>query len=138
MEESKKKRIMVGIIVVCLGLAGIITFRTLSGGPGIPGHFAKEMTWVKCRNPDCGAGYEITKMEYFKYVQKHDDPRLSEAPPLVCTKCGQKGIYIAIKCEKCGLVFERGTIPGDFEDRCPNPECSYSKEEVLRKVPERE
>jgi predicted Zn-ribbon and HTH transcriptional regulator len=32
------------------------------------------------------------------------------------------------KGEKCGFVFERGTVLGDVVDRCP--ECGYSKIEA--------
>lgn len=134
MEESRKKQIQIGVIIVCLSLAGVMICRSCLRRSGIPDHFAEEMTWVRCRNSQCEAEYQITKMDYFRWVEKYNDPREPAAPPLICKECGEKSVRIATKCEKCELVFERGTIPGDFEDRCPV--CGYSKEEELRKLPE--
>ena len=102
----------------------------------IPESFAREKTWVKCRNQACEAEYEITKKEYFEYVEKHADLALLEVPPLVCKKCDQESVYRAVKCAKCGLVFETGTVPSDFEDRCPK--CKYSKIEEGRRKKARE
>lgn len=131
MEESMKKPVLLGVIVVCLVLAGVITFKVRSGKTGIPEHFEKEMIWVKCRNPDCEATYQTTKKDYYEYIEAHVDPRMMEPPPLVCEKCKEESGYRAVKCEKCELVFEIGSVPADFEDRCP--ECKYSTIEKKRK-----
>jgi len=130
MEESAKKRILLGIIVVCFVTAGAITLLTRPRKGGIPESFATVMTWVKCRNPACEAEYQITKKQYFEYVEKHDDPSMGEAPPLICKKCGEHSVHRAVKCENCGLVFEMGTIRGDYQDRCPK--CRHSKLETNR------
>ncbi|HUW19459.1 MAG TPA: hypothetical protein VMW16_09165 [Sedimentisphaerales bacterium] len=98
---------------------------------GIPEHFAHEMTWVKCRNPKCRAEYEITKKEYYEYLEKNTTATMMTVPALICTRCGELSVYRAIKCEKCGLVFEASWKRGDFEDRCPK--CGYSKIEDERK-----
>jgi ribosomal protein L37E len=127
MEDNKKKPIMVGIIVVALFLAVGITFFTHSKDDGIDSMKSGQMIWVKCRN--CGAEYQVDKKEYFKYLQEHGDPMAPEPP--ACKQCGEKSIYQAEKCEKCGLIFFKGSVPNDFADKCP--ECGYSKTEELRK-----
>ena len=101
-----------------------------SKGPDLQ-TFKDKSTWVKCREPQCGAEYQMNLKEYFVHMEEHADPRSLLPPPLVCKKCGQKSVYRAVKCEKCGLVFERGTVPRDFADRCPK--CAYSKVEEARK-----
>jgi hypothetical protein len=88
-------------------------------------------TWVMCSDPNCGAEYEITKREYFLYIETHSDSTMMEAPLLPCKKCGQETVYRAVKCEKCGLVFKMGSKPFDFEDRCPA--CGHSKIEQDRR-----
>ncbi|MHC4617728.1 MAG: hypothetical protein ACYTEQ_08230 [Planctomycetota bacterium] len=133
MDESKKKPIMIGVIVVCLVAAGAIALKSRRRNEGIPKHFAKEMTWVLCRNPNCKAEYEITKMDYYKYIEKHADPRSMMAPALPCQECNEESVYQAAKCEKeeCGVVFEVGWKRGDYEDRCPK--CGHSAIERRRR-----
>jgi hypothetical protein len=133
MEESKKKPIMIGVIVVCLALALLITFGRRGGGGGIEDISPEEMIWVKCNNPDCKAEYQMSKQAYFKYVEEHIDPVAMVAPPLVCKECGKASCYRAEKCQNpdCGIVFFRGSVPNDFADRCP--ECGRSETEESRK-----
>ena len=129
MEDSKKKPIMVGIIVIALFLAVGVTFFTCSKNGGIDSLKSGQMIWVKCKNPDCGAEYQVDKKEYFKHLEEHGDPMAPEPP--VCEQCGDKSVYRAEKCEECGLIFFSGSVPKDFADRCP--ECGHSKTEELRK-----
>ena len=134
MEESKKKPIMIGIIVVCLALAGLITYMRYSkSSGGIADIPSEEMVWVKCSNKACNAEYQMGKRDYYKFVQEHINPLSSTAPPLVCQKCGQESIYLAEKCgnPQCGIVFFVGSVPGDFPDRCPK--CKQSATEESRK-----
>ncbi len=132
MEDSKKKPIMIGVIVACLVLAGIITYATRSKeAGGIASIKRGKMTWLKCRNPDCGHEYQMDLKDCLIYIKEHQDPMSMETPAIVCPECGEESVYRAEKCEKCGLVFERGTVPNDFADRCP--ECKYSKTEDSRK-----
>ena len=98
---------------------------------GINSISPEETIWVKCQNPDCKAAYQMGKRAYFKYIEEHADPMSPSAPALVCKKCGKESIYRAEKCEKCGLIFLRGTVPNDFADRCPK--CGNSKTEERRK-----
>ncbi len=64
MEESKKKPIMIGVIVVCLAVAVIITYSRYSGGGGIDDIPEGEMIWAKCNNPNCKAEYQIGLKAY--------------------------------------------------------------------------
>ena len=142
MEESKKKPIMISVIVVCLVVAGIITYSRYSGGGGggIESISGKEMIWVKCRNPSCGAEYQMSKKAYYKYIKEHPNPNpmMPTAPPLICKKCGEPSIYEAEKCTNpdCGIVFFKNSVPNDFADRCPK--CGRSKTEESRKARLRE
>ena len=70
--------------------------------------------------------------EYFKFVQDNADPRILVAPPFPCPECGdEESGYRAVKCAKCGEVFEGGTVPGTYSDCCPK--CGHSQIEVDRK-----
>ena len=135
MEEGKKKAIMLIITVVCLAAAGIIfyTQQSGSGKKGIEGLSDEKMVWVLCRNPDCGASYQMGMKTFFKMLEEEQKkaPMSMQVPALTCEKCGELSIYRAAKCEKCGLVFEWGTMGAqEFADRCP--ECGYSSIEEGR------
>ena len=58
---------------------------------------------------------------------------------LTCPKCSERSVYRAMKCPECKEVFFRGDA-GDqrFADRCPNPDCKYSRQEERRKEYEAE
>lgn len=134
MEESKKKPIMIIVIVLCLGAAGAIFWGTGGGsGDTIDSISDEEMIWAKCNNPACKAEYQTSKKGYFKYVSDHANPMAPTAPPMVCEKCGEQSVFRAEKCMNpdCGIVFLRGTVPNDFADRCP--ECKRSETEEIRK-----
>ncbi|MHC4155077.1 MAG: hypothetical protein ACYST6_09170 [Planctomycetota bacterium] len=135
MEESKKKPIMIGVIVGCVVVAGAITYFTRSGGSGgIPGEFADRYTWMACRNPDCGNSWEMNLKEYYEMVEQFriENPGRMENPATTCPKCNEPSGYEAVKCDKCESVFEKGTVvPRTFEDKCPK--CGYSAIEERRK-----
>jgi len=137
MEDSKKKPIMIGVIIVCFAVAGLVFFMKGSGGSGginsIP---ESNMTWVKCSNPSCKAEYEMGERAYFTAVKERANPmaRASSPPPLVCEKCGKDSLFRAEKCANpsCGIVFIQGIAgQNDHADRCP--ECGQSKIEEIRK-----
>jgi hypothetical protein len=130
MDPSMKKPLLVSVIVGCLVLAAVITYLTKSR-TGVPAYLADEMTWVKCRKPDCEAFYEINLRDYHVHVQKQHNWQVDEAPPMTCTKCDEPSVYRAIKCQNCELVFEMGSIPATYNDRCPK--CRYSKLEERAK-----
>ena len=128
MEESKKKPIMIAIVVACLVLAGTITYITSSGGSGgIDSIKRGEMVWVKCSNPDCVAEYQMGKRDYYEYIEEHQVGMSN--PALVCKECGEETVYRAEKCPECGAIFFLGSVRGDYQDRCP--ECGYSKTEQM-------
>jgi ribosomal protein L40E len=131
MDPNIKKPLLISVTVACVVLAAAITYMTRSGTDAPPDYLAQEMTWVRCRKPDCEAFYQINLRDYHVHVQKHHDWQVDEAPPLTCTKCGEPSVYRAVKCRKCELVFEMGSIPSDYNDRCPK--CRYSKLEERAK-----
>ena len=132
MEESKKKLVMILVIVGCLGVAGAVYFGGSGGDGGIDDISDDEMTWVKCRNKSCNAEYEMGKKAYFKFVSANANP-MGPAPALTCKKCDEPSVLRAKKCTNttCGKVFLVGTVPNDFHDRCP--ECGHSETEENRK-----
>ena len=136
MEESKKKPIMIGVIIVCFLLAGVIAYKYSFSTPEGSGTavFKGQLVWVKCSNTDCEAAYQIDKKGYFDSIEElvRQNPMAMETPPLVCEKCAQESIYRAEKCEKCGIFFFRGASGrGELSDKCP--ECGHSPMEELRK-----
>jgi hypothetical protein len=149
MANKNKKLTMIAIIVVCLAAAAAITYkkdadyRQQSSEPaGIETIDPNDMLWVKCTNPDCEAEYQTGKRAYFQYLQDNQpppdqfiammtDPNTRSVPGLVCNECTQETVYRAEKCDKCALVFVRGSVRHDFADRCTA--CQYSKTEDLRK-----
>ncbi len=136
MEDGKKKPIMIGVIVVGLGVAGLLTFMKGGGDGGIEGLSDAELVWVKCNNPACKAEYEMGKKSYYKELEANINPNPTASGPtiLTCTKCNKRSLYGAEKCANpdCGIVFIQG-IAGqtDFQDRCPD--CGKSETEESRK-----
>lgn len=121
---------------ICLwgGIGVLVLLAICAGGLWASGVPSDATIWVKCRDPNCQAEYEMYLRKYFQeledYLEKHPDALEKPGyPPAVCEKCGRKSLYRAVKCEKCELVFEGGWKPEDFSDRCP--ECKYSTIEKL-------
>jgi len=142
MEESKKKPIMIGVIIACLALTAIIIFGRRSGdGSGIDSISDEEMTWIKCNNPNCKAEYQMGLKAYHKYMAEHTNPAALTTQPLICKECGEQSAYRAEKCENpdCGIVFIQGSAgPGDFLDRCPKCKQSATEESRNRRKAARE
>ncbi|TKJ34304.1 MAG: hypothetical protein CEE38_18550 [Planctomycetes bacterium B3_Pla] len=136
MEDSKKKPIMIGIIVVSLGVAGLVTFKKGSGSGGIKDIPEGDATWVKCNNPECKAEYEMGTRDYYKALtaNMNPNPTASGPTPLPCKKCNKPSLFGAEKCQNpdCGTVFIQGIAgQNDHPDRCP--ECGQSATEESRK-----
>jgi DNA-directed RNA polymerase subunit RPC12/RpoP len=100
---------------------------------GIPDEFAYRYTRMLCRNPDCRNTWQMNLKEYYEMVEQFriENPGLMENPAADCPKCSEPAGYQAVKCEKCGLIFENNTVPRTFEDRCPD--CGHSAIEERRK-----
>jgi len=123
MDDSKKKVVMIGVAVVCVALAIMITMKTRDNtSRGIEG--VKGSMWMKCVNPDCQADYEIDKVEYYKSVKRYMTPSGSVGP-MPCKKCDELASFQAVRCPKCEIVFVRGAAEAPFKDTCPD--CGYSE-----------
>jgi len=135
MEDSRKKPIMIGVIIVCFAVAGLVFFtRGSGGGGGISDIPDDKMTWVKCRNTSCNAEYEMGEKAYYETMNERFNPMVRSTPALTCEKCGKDSVFRGEKCANpsCGIVFVRGILgQNDFDDRCP--ECKQSKTEEIRK-----
>jgi DNA-directed RNA polymerase subunit RPC12/RpoP len=134
MEDSKKKPIMIGVIVVCIGLAVAITVKTQSGGEssGLKTVALNQPIWLLCTNEDCKNTWQMEKRDFFEYLQTHQDPMSMAAPLVLCPSCSKESGVRAEKCAKCGKIFARSSVPHDFADRCPD--CGYSDLEAKRKA----
>jgi hypothetical protein len=131
-----KNAVYAVIIVVCLLVAGFMAYRyVFSGGSGgldsIP---EDQMVWVKCNNPACKAEYQMGKRKFFEEVEKRFNPLGQTRTAITCEKCGQESCYEAIKCSnpECGIIFFKGIVSNDIEDRCP--QCKHSAIEDSRKA----
>ena len=130
------KSALVGIIVVCLGLAVLILYKfgTASGGSDLD-VFEGELIWVKCANPDCRQTYQMDKKKYFEQVKKQARQSSTSIglTLIVCEKCGKRKLFEVVKCgnQDCGFIFNKGSAGAmDFTDRCPK--CKYSQTEKDR------
>lgn len=133
MEVDKKKMVIVAVAVICILLAVVITAKRLTTSEyGSTADISEsEMIWVKCINPKCNTEYEMSKKAYFSAMQSGNTSVPVGAMNLIrCEKCSKDSIVKADKCEKCGHVFAQGTVPNDYQDRCPK--CKYSNIEDLR------
>jgi hypothetical protein len=136
MEDKIKKPVLIAISVGCVVLAVVVFYFTNNpSNPGVPSEFAGQKIWVKCRDKDCEAVYEMDKKAFFEFMEEHNEGIAMEAPPLKCQKCGKDTVFRAEKCENCGEIFFYGN-PNDFADRCPK--CGFSKIEAGRKAAARQ
>jgi hypothetical protein len=142
MEDSRKKPVMIGIIVVCLGVAALVTYMGSGGGGDYRGISDDAVRWVKCNNPECKAEYEMGTRKYLAELQENMNPTNPNAPTpaLTCKECNKRSIYGAIKCADtaCGTVFIEGISGLEYiGDRCPVCEKSEIEESRKRRLAER-
>ena len=131
MEDSRKKPIMIAVIVICFGAAAAITFRGRGGGSEVP---SDATVWLKCANRECGDTREMNAREYHKYMRENMSGDLEGDPAMTCEKCGKQSVFEAVKCinESCGYIFFKNEAgPRDYADRCPK--CKVSAFEESRK-----
>jgi hypothetical protein len=122
MDEDKKKYLMIGIIVVCIGLAAGITYFNM-GGSGSGGARPVVMLCDSCQ-----ATYEISAEEFKQAMRDSGAGRnmMMRGPMvLTCKECGQVAAYRATKCPECEEAFVMGDAGDDkYPDKCPA--CGYS------------
>ena len=132
MDEDKKKKVMLGLIIVCLVLAIGITAVTNMGGSGGGGSRSNEPVQMLCMNEECGADFEMSAEEYREQMMQGGmmGPGPMAQTPIECPECGMRSAFRAVKCKECGTIFMQDYTSGDFPDRCP--ECGYSDIEDRR------
>jgi DNA-directed RNA polymerase subunit M/transcription elongation factor TFIIS len=123
MDPEKKRPLMIVVIVVCLLVAGLITWSRLRSGDSMAA-FKGQTVWMRC--DDCGAVYEIPKTEYVRWLESIQD-QAKEAvvsgslEAMECKECGANAAQEVEKCPKCGEVYQYGESgKGIPPDACPN------------------
>ena len=125
MDEDKKKKVMLGLVVLCLVLAIGITAVTNMGGSG-GGSRSNEPVQMLCMNEECGMDFELSPEEYRENMMQGGmmGPGPMAQSPIECSECGMQSAFRAVMCKECEAVFMQDYSSGDFPDRCP--ECDYS------------
>jgi hypothetical protein len=98
--DESKKPVMIGVVVVCLVLAGFITCRTYSkksgGGGGFTGAPGATV-WVKCQNLSCDSEYQMLETEFVKLLEEAKAAGATgenSEIAVVCSNCGGKTLYL--------------------------------------------
>ncbi|AQQ70930.1 hypothetical protein SMSP2_01294 [Limihaloglobus sulfuriphilus] len=119
------KKIIV-FVIICLLLAGSIFWFTRSNNSdyGIESISVDEMIWVKCRNQNCDAEYQMSLQDYLQQT-KAPPENPTGAKVAKCKECGQASLDRAIKCPKCGTIFFYGQLKNAYPDKCPK--CGFSE-----------
>ncbi len=136
MDEEKKKKIMLGLIISCIVLAVGITAVTNMGGGGGGGSRSNEPVQMLCMNEECGMDFELSTKEYREYMMQGGmmGPGPMSQTPLECPECGMQSAFRAVMCKECEAVFMQDYSSEDFPDRCPD--CGYSEIEARRDAAE--
>jgi len=130
MDENVKKPIMIVVVILCLAVAGIVTYKRVSS-KGLDKVDPTKKTWMLCNNPDCGHAVEMNLKEYFQWSEDQYYSTGS-VPGYVCPECGEESCFRAVKCNGCGEIFYFKSVPGTYKDKCPK--CGYSQIEQDRKA----
>ncbi len=129
MDDEKKRKVMLGIVIASLVLAGAITAFTWEGGGG--GSGKRGPMTLLCVNPECGVNFELTANEFKEEMMNNRQgpmgPMMMRMPVLTCPDCGEQSAYVAKVCPECDTVFVAAPTADDYADRCP--ECDYSATE---------
>jgi len=126
--EDKKKPIMIAVVVVCAVVAVGMIYKTIRSASPMRGidSMKSAMMWVKCKEKDCNAEYQMDQKDYFRFTAENQKENGGVTPPLTCEKCGKSSVYRALKCAKCQKVFFYGFNPRTLPDKC---ECGFSPTE---------
>ncbi len=89
----------IGIIAVCLLLAGGITLMTKKKDTGVNSIKSGVLVWVKCASEGCGAEYQLEKRDYYAQVQEKRKlkPMSMMNVPVDCQECKAESVYLAEK-----------------------------------------
>ncbi len=131
MDEDKKKKVMLGLIILCLILAVGITVMNNMGGGG-SGSRSNEPIQMLCMNQECKMDFELSSKEYSEQIMQGGmmGPGPMAQTPIECPECSMRSAFRAVKCNECETIFMQDYTSEDFPDRCPK--CDYSDIEVRR------
>ncbi len=130
MDEDKKQKVMISVLVGCLVLVAALNIPRFFKG-GSKSSVSRTVDLI-CLNPKCGADSEITREEYQEGIQNSGmviGP-MGMAGPVECPKCGEISAARGLKCKECSTVFMQKHGGDDYPDRCPK--CGYSDIENRR------
>lgn len=125
MDEGKKKQVMIGVVVLCLVLAAVITIATNTDSSG-----PKSPVNLRCANQKCNYIYELSQKEYKNQIEELGPKSPNWKPRLACPECSKNSAFVARKCQKCDEIF----LPNPrqkYPDKCTK--CGYSPREERRK-----
>jgi DNA-directed RNA polymerase subunit RPC12/RpoP len=126
-EKQLKIALIVSVSLTGLLVAGFVIESFSGPGDDDIGEASRAGgIWMLCDNPDCEAAYEISEEEFAELMRGkgRPGPGMMGQLAFVCRECGQETAYRGMKCPKCGALFIRESIDGDYADRCPD--CGYS------------
>lgn len=106
------KKVKLGIIVVALGAAAIISFLTGEDQGSIANVDDYRSAWkcVKCEHK-----FDLTEREAQLAEEK------AGGSPIHCAECGKIKAYRLASCLRCGTMFFGPEVPGGSSDcpKCP-------------------
>ena len=79
MEDSKKKPVMIGVIVACLAVAAVIFIKT-SSQDSASTNLKGQKIWLKCTDKACGAEYQMELQKYRDLIAKKGSMMSMRAP----------------------------------------------------------
>ena len=126
MDDSKKKMIMLGAVIICL--IGAVVMFSKSRSSNVKAIGGSKDVAFKCTAEDCGSEFTMSLSEYNKLTKKQFPGGMPMGGAQVvaeCPVCKEKIAIPAIKCTKCGKIFFSNTVEGDYPDICP--ECGFSR-----------
>lgn len=136
-EKQLKIALLVSVAVTVLLVAGFVieTLSSSGGGSEIRDAARAGGIWMLCDNPDCEAAYEVTPEEFAELMKSKGPitlgPGVMSRLTFLCKECAQETAYRGMECPKCGVLFVKEPVVGDYADRCP--ECGYSAIEEIRR-----